>query len=388
MESFNITNQTNFLIYSVPEITYLDLRKHLDTADPMYLGSYNYTTPVKENDIIMIYKKESKKNMNGFVDILNTKSCLLDNTKTNYKVYNDKNYNKYIVKIDTLISFDPINLPEINDKLIKSAYYKGIPSFRKKYIGTVEFKPIEKELGLLLMETLLNYEEPQKELEKPKPKGRPPKKEEKIKIKNKTILEEIEEESDQSDNNNEDEDEDEDNDDVISFDNKSNESNQSNQSNNLNNSKGLIPVMVIVCDKLINVIENGYDDDQSAVIDIMQHLYSCKKCDITDNGDTRIKLHIQLKDQDKKNQGKKDRNITRINMKFTEIDSSFDTYETMIDAYQNLRGYCEPFFEKNNDENNISICYIDDENDMYNKCLLITGNISENSQEQLIKIDN
>jgi hypothetical protein len=307
----------------------------------MYIGTAELYT-IKAEDIILIYIKE-KSCHSGLTALLQT----IEDHKLNkdkIKIFNDINMNKYCIKIGYITFYKKRlqlrtihkNLQDNDDAIINATInydFRTVAAFRKKYTmknGGIIQLPYQ--LGLKLMKMLIN----------------------------KDVLNTNNANTDALNTNN------------ANTDNTNNTDNTDNTNKNINKNKNniktnietdknfneenkiseiksnsMIPIMIIMCDLLLKNPATLYD-----------HIKDCKKCKITDNSNSLIRIFVNW-DKIK---------INNINIISVANNSDF---ANTFDAYQ----IAQP--NKNKKDINIfDFYYVYDSQNTYSNCIFIDGYIS------------
>lgn len=335
IDDISINDYNKFWFYVVNDKIYDILFDNFE-SEKLYLSSYrNYN--IKKNDIIIIYvKSNSCKIKTGIAGILQSNDNMIKNDDE-IKIFKDKNINKYIIDFDTLISFDII---ETNSfvHLIENSIFKRRSNMTKEINKGRMFLELEFEFGLELVKLCIRETDDN--------------------ITNENITNENNTESvfdSNSDKSDDDEDKEDDNKEV---DDKFNNSNYSdftyndisddlsetsdesyyekyppkvkikkkeNKNSKLDIFKNLdnyeivpnIPIMLIPCQKLLKNNKNKIKTKH-----IMDHIFNCQDCEITNNNNTHIKSTF---------------NILSMNDIMTDFDEC--DYFDALDKYYELKPY-------------------------------------------------
>jgi len=373
----NICNDTNFWLYVLTKQAFLDYSNYKGNYITFFDGR-----KLKKKDIIIIYNKDRLNS--GFMGIIQLKSDPeLDKRK--YKIFKDNNLNRDYVKIKFERKFILAIKPDKVLKYLKTdvSGYKNVQTFRTKFL-TKENAVVQLDLygerivNKLLEEDDINLENKYSEKEdvdidveidididididdnkneeteesntdiesdnetkinKKKASAKTLDFIKKLKKKNIIVDDNFE------DNN--------DNDDIslitTSDDSGSNEDNLSdNKTNDDNNNNGFIPIMIVPCqnyDKKLLLKNKNY---------FVNHYKSCHKCDITNNNNIELGSIID-------------------NAKIETIEIKNDKhgyFNPVLDAYLKLQNY-DPI-GCDEDGSFIRVIYINNDHDIYDKCLLI-----------------
>lgn len=126
---------TNFWLYCLTKNNFNNLKNYKG----MYISCFLHYE-VKKGDIIFIYSKEVLKN--GFAGICRASKNLKLNDNNN-KIFNDKNMNNYIIKLNYITLFE--NIVKINDIINYIKFDK--PGFRSTQSFTSKF--VKKSVSLI-----------------------------------------------------------------------------------------------------------------------------------------------------------------------------------------------------------------------------------------------
>ena len=344
MDLFTLNDQTTYWICPITTKTWEEYAKYLENQNSCYISSF-ISFVVKSGDIIIIYRKGSK---NGFISILQTKGDVIKNNSNKLKIFKDKNYNKHCIGIELYTILEKPRQTKNIESVFDGDYEcKNKASFTKKFLnGDLQLKNINSKLGLKLINKLIepnpDIEEEKKILEK--------KQKQKQKQKQKPIFQQIIISDDDND------------DDKISVVDMTEDNEISDhQIVNEIDINSIVPVVIILCDEYRNKMLNADYDEDNIFQTIIEHSKSCKLCDITDNDNSLMNIIMEL-----------NKNDDKIKKYLEEIDSTYDKYDEMMEAYYFTKKF-------NRDETlglNITINFIDDIADnIYNNCIVITATL-------------
>ncbi|QKF94240.1 hypothetical protein QKU48_gp0782 [Fadolivirus algeromassiliense] len=362
-----ISKDTTFWIYVMTKNTYTEYIKNKTE----YISFFE--NKVSKGDIVIIFNKDRLSN--GFASILQLETDLEDNDDT-VNIFKNNNLNRVYGKVGYKIIFPELIKIETVLEYLKTDVpgFKNAMSFRSKFLKNeniiVELylygKKIVDRLLVISEDTNKKLLTKQTVVMPIQHKTVPIKaKNNKVitKITTKKNIQVIEDDNENNDeNNDEDNDEDNDNDNEneidedgdnevnskktpfqIDDDDDLNEDEDCNEEDNIG---GYIPIMIIPC-KDYNLPKVNRDKY------FKEHYKSCNNCDITNNNNREL---CSILDKSK--------------IQFIEITDEKHMYlNSALDAYLNLRNHKPldaiefPF---------IRVMYLNNDDDIYDKCLLIT----------------
>ena len=358
MEEYNITDTTKFWIYVTTTKLWGQFKDHLTNNNNknIYIGTFKHSF-VSKGDIIIIYLKEKTSPKNGFVCIAQTTSDQIDNTNPNLstkvKIYVDQNLNKFCFKINHVKYFTSVKIADIIDHVSSVQTFKK-NTFTGKYLKYDSiFNQLDYDLGYKIIEGIFEFcsnKDGDQESDK-KNSDKDGDQESKRESDKDDSDKDADRESDREESD-KDSDKDGDQNDTC-------QSTSNDKDNNTDDKTGNIPVMIVLCPKLLNILTNE-DDNKSNII--YDHLANCCDCDVTDNGNIRIKLLNVWK--------KKDTIISYIEVVDVDISEHAEEFVTALTSYHNLKNY-NPFGTIA--EVNIKLIKITDSDTTYNNCILIVS---------------
>jgi hypothetical protein len=391
-----IDDDTDYWIYVLQETQWTTIYKNI-VSGTKYFSSF-FTSPIKERDVIIVYVKGGKK-INGFVAVAKTIGKLENNK--DIRIFNDSNLNKKVVKIGTITNFNTgINLALISNGMVCDEF-KSVASFRSRFLsGNIQFTKLPKTIGLELLTTLHNIydEEAPTKIVKSK---QTLKKSISQSIKKITKHKNDDSDSDGSDSDDSDSDSsdsdssdsdssdsdssdsdssdsdssdsdssDSDSSDSDSSDSDSSDSDSSDSDSSDSDSSDSdssddsdddgqrIPIMIMPCKnfKWPNV-KNIYDDkeNEKMVIYFKSHYSICERCEVINNNNTEPTTYFKDGKFEYEEGGEYD----------VELFDEIEKYSG-VEKYSPFGKIKKPTFK---------IKYINDETNIYNKCILLIWSI-------------
>jgi hypothetical protein len=319
---------------------------------------------IKKGDIIFVYNDTLKgKIKKGFYShyIVSTNTEL---NKNYTDIFKDNDMQKYFVKYSSEYLYEEsFNLNKLKDAFHNDTPIKSPILFNKKYTNEQIFKFIELpfDLGAFIFNIIIK------------------------KIKQKSIITPVsskknsknDSDSDSADNSadNSADDSDDSNSDVSSDSaddsadsadvtsdsdvTSDDDSNQITSDSDLifqttkNSSGNMIPVLVILCDKISNKISINSKSKQKS--ELIEHYLNCGNCNTIDNNSINFKFSYILNKSNKK----------------TKIEINIIKFDEVSDIYDSFNQMEHPYWEKEPKNPTYIINYIKDSGSEYNKCLLI-----------------
>ena len=309
--NIKLNPKANCWIIALSQKNFLELEKYKKKHFTCFDGSN-----IKKDDIIIIYCKDKKKS--AFKEILQVKNDAKLNNKIN--IFKDNNLNKYVVDLYNKKKLQ--NVVKINDLLnnvnIEATCFKKNSYFQQKFLK--ENILIKMEYGKKILDTLLYLENITKTIE--------------IKETN-TNSDEKEEVNSQNSS------------DTIN----SESSHKSAIENSIEKEEeevklGRIPIIVVPCEEFNLPKKKGEKY-------FVSHYKECKKCTTTNNNNKDIGSILDIAEIE----------IIKI------ISTKDGFFNPVLDDYYGLENH-EPM-----DYNKIPfirVAFIDNNHDIYNKCLLIS----------------
>ncbi len=322
---------TQFWVYTLNKKLWDEYNKSTDASedDGMFISSYENQN-LKEGDIVFYYLKDFKKS--GFIGISQVCSDQTKNSKK-IKVFNDKNLNKNVVRIGYLTIFEnPVRVDTIFN-IIKhdSAGLRSKSSFTSKYLKKIaRFEKFnfngERLLEKLYEVTSIEETESSELIETPKKSIAKKLKKENIKLMDKTesyseSCSEIESCSEVSQN----------------------EESQDAEC-------GEIPILISPCNEF-----SWPKNKNSQKKYFIEHFKSCRNCDVTDNNNSRIGAILDS-----------------AKIEYYVVKTNRDPYfEIPLEDYFALKRH-DPLDAPDNVNSFIRICRIDNGDEIYQNCILLT----------------
>ena len=310
MDNFCINKNTEFYLFVTNQKLSCEYRTYINKVNPkeMMISSPAWSK-LNPDDIIFLYIKGKT---SGFFGLVQIKTEQITNEE--YIIYNDNNLNKYCYGIEEVILFDDIHYDQLDLILLKKA-------FVCKYLRSENlFKSLDYPFGCTLFNEITK-------VMNSKP----------ISISIPDLVENVENEIETTDN--------------VESDIKINDD-------------GNIPFLIVLCNLALEGIQE--DSDKAAEI-LFNHVYDCDACDITDNGEVRLKLLPIWKN---------------LEFEYDDVDSNYPELTAALAAYHSMNRY-NPF--NCNDSPKIKILNIAEQDNLYNECILIVSNIPKLNSDKNIK---
>lgn len=333
----------NYWIYNISDKS---LREFLNT-DRKYLG-INIYTDIKASDVILFFvKNRTNSGCIGWAEVEND----ICKNETNQKVFNDLNMNKYIFKINNQqILVNAIKIKNVFH-FVKSDVvgFKSGTSFNNKYLKNLNMliKIDYSSKGLILFNKLKEHFN-----QNPTEYGNA------FNIKKISLItttssesspklsddipsddseKESESESDENDNNS----------DNYNF--RSSDDEYTTDTDEIKDEpNGIVPILVIPCDDFLT-------SKNINLSSFKEHIQKCNTCTFNNNND-----NVSVTELFKK----------KIKIEFMIVNDKNDfNLETTLVSYYNCKKY-EPSSDA--DCNLMRIIYINNNDEIYNKCLFIT----------------
>jgi len=151
----NVQPDASYWIYTMSKKLWDEYTRSTDSSDDdsLFISSYDKSS-IKKGDIIFYYVKDF--NNSGFTGLGRVSGSHRKNVK-HIKVFNDRNLNEHVVKLNYVTFFNsPIKIKDIFDSLRDDdvAGHKSIETFRSKYMNRKVFFEKLTVKGLDLMKRL------------------------------------------------------------------------------------------------------------------------------------------------------------------------------------------------------------------------------------------
>jgi hypothetical protein len=335
MENFNLTKNTNFWVYVTTSKLWTELENHLQNSQKMFISTFKY--PMVTNDGVLLVYIKGKALKVGFACVMQVKGDRIDNSSGEIKIFTDLNLNAYCYQIETVVFLPSlIKIDDIVTHLDSIESFKNKKSFSGKYLRFDSiFNQIDNDLGSAIMGNLFKIVQ---QAPAPVPNNKNTRKQ-KVEGRGKQGKKKKEE----------------------ADPNEINQGKHEVDPNEIDNSvcTGNVPVMVVLCQAALNKLVSEPDNEPNIVYD---HLMDCNQCDVTDNGDIKVKLISRWSTSD---------------ISYLEVDSKQDEYTSSINAYHNIKRH-NPFGDV--DKCTIRLLNIIELGNTYNDCMILESYFPENMQ--------
>jgi hypothetical protein len=324
-EKIKISSKTNYHIYILKENDCNLIMKNKD-----YYISFFVKNNIKKKDVVILYQKQRMKN--GFYGIVQLKNDPKYN-ESKIKVFPDRNMNRYYTKVCFRSQFTELINPEVVIHSLSSDAigFKNVTSFKQKYVGKINALVELQLYGKKIMTQLLIKDEELIQITETETESRKD--------------DESEEESEEEEEEEEEEDESEE--EIKEVKPKKKEKSKPKSKEEIVE-QGCIPIMVVPCKnfKFPEISREAY---------FVNHYKSCSNCETTNNNDGLEIISI----------------LEQNNIEIYELnDYKHYYFDPALDAYYSSEIYeppdlvIKPFAR---------VIYINNEHDIYDKCLMITA---------------
>jgi len=143
---------TKFYIYNLDVVDMVSLKNFIQIRNICVYGTKSKFLP-KRNDVFFIYEKGKN---SGFHKIVEVESISDNISDDKYNIYNDKNKNvQYIRPLNTIELHYQIKFLQILEQMKKNSEFKSVSSFCHRFVKqSTEFIEISHKLGKSLFSTL------------------------------------------------------------------------------------------------------------------------------------------------------------------------------------------------------------------------------------------